>query len=175
VTQKKLNWSATLPGAPQMTLSSFFWICTKKKFVLLLFCTIRNKVQYDNQIYREILREYIIFPVIINMITRCFDAALTWRIAYSRQALFYTAFAFPLFKNSHHVLHNTGMHNSIDDFQHYCYCGNKSYNWIQNEKFKACKQNILELRIDVTLQKNSKQRAKTIKPHKLSNIFWKNP
>ena len=25
-----------------------FWICTKNVFVLLLFCTIRNKVQYDN-------------------------------------------------------------------------------------------------------------------------------
>jgi len=45
----------------------------------------------------------------------------------------------------------------------------------QNEKFEACKQNILELRLDVTLQKNSKQRVKIYKPHKLSNIFWKNP
>jgi len=41
----------------------------------------------------------------------------------------------------------------------------------QNEKFEACKQNILELRLDVTLQKNSKQRVKIYKPHKLSNIF----
>ena len=45
----------------------------------------------------------------------------------------------------------------------------------QNEKFKACKQSILEIRLDVTLQKNSKQRAKVYNPQKISNIFGKNP
>jgi len=69
-----------------------FWICTKNVCVLLLFCTIRNKVQYENKTYREILPLYIIFSVIIDMITHCFDTAFTTSITYYLQALLYTAF-----------------------------------------------------------------------------------
>jgi len=152
-----------------------FWICTKNDFVLLLFCTIRNKVQYDNKTYREIWRMYIIFTVIIDIITRCFDVTLTWKIAYSTQALWYTVF----WKLYDHVVFKTGIYNSNNDFQHYHYFENKSYNWkrceFQNERFKTFKQNILELRLDVTLSKISKQRLKIYKPHKVYKIFQKNP
>ena len=55
----------------------------------------------QNQVFyqREILRMYIIFPVIIDIITRCCDAALTWRIVYSTQALSYTTFPSSIFEN----------------------------------------------------------------------------
>jgi len=113
-----------------------------------------------------------------------YNNTLFWCCFNMKNGIFQTSFIIQslndhLWKISHHVLHNTGMHNSNDDFQHYCYCGNKSYNWkrceFQNEKFEAVKQNILELRSDVTLQKNSKQRAKVYKSDKLWNIFWENP
>ena len=55
----------------------FFEFVPKIVFVLLLFCTIRNKMQYDNKTYREILRMCTIFPVIIDIISRCCDDALT--------------------------------------------------------------------------------------------------
>ena len=117
------------------------------------------------------MREYIIFPVIIDIIIRCCDPALTWRIAYFAQALLYTAFEFQFIKNLSSCCAQHWHAQFKWSFQHYRYCENKSYNWkrceFQNEKFKAYKQNVLELRLDVTLQSISNQRAKVCKPHKL--------
>ena len=59
---------------------------------MFLSCCYSARYAKKCKTYREILPLYIIFPVIIHIITRCLDPAFTRKITYYIQALFYTAF-----------------------------------------------------------------------------------
>ena len=74
----KITWLSFTTKCTSDDTFEVFEFVPKKFLFLLLFGTIRNKVQRHT--YREILSLDIIFAVIIHIITRCFYADCTKKI-----------------------------------------------------------------------------------------------